>query len=106
LLFFSFFLFCLACVSTPAHGKRCCTPSKLGCRLLAFLCHASHITHGKELCRVLPFPKAHGKGLCRVKMHRAPFAVRLGKMRTAKAVPCVFYPLPCASDARQSTRIR
>jgi hypothetical protein len=83
-------LFCLPCVSTLAHGRRCCTPSKLGRRLLAFLCRASHITHGKELCRALPFPKAHDKGLCRVKMHRAPFAVRLGKMRTAKAVPCVF----------------
>jgi hypothetical protein len=38
----------------------------------------------------LPFPKAHGKVLYRVKMRREPFAVRLGKMRTAKAVPCVF----------------
>jgi hypothetical protein len=36
-----------------------------------------------------PFSKAHGKILYRVKMSRAPFAVRLGKMRTAKAVPCV-----------------
>jgi hypothetical protein len=40
----------------------------------------------------LPFPKAHGKVLYRVKMSRAPFAVRFGKRRTAKAVPCVFVP--------------
>jgi hypothetical protein len=53
------------------------------------LCRASHITHGKELCRVLSFPKAHDKGRCRVKMHCAPFAVRLGKMRTTKAMLCV-----------------
>jgi hypothetical protein len=36
--------------------------------------------HGKDLCRALPFPKAYDKGLCQVKMHRAPFAVRLRKM--------------------------
>jgi hypothetical protein len=49
----------------------------------------SHITHGNELCRALHFPKAHDKILYRVKMRRALFAVHLGKMRTAKAVPCV-----------------
>jgi hypothetical protein len=41
---------------------------------------------------VLPFSKAHGKILYRVKMRRAPFAVRLGKMRTAKsAISVVIY---------------
>jgi hypothetical protein len=46
---------------------------------------------GNELCRALPFPKAHGKVLCRVKMRRVPFAVRSSKMRTAK-----FLSLSCA----------
>jgi hypothetical protein len=100
LLFFSFFVLFVVLLNSGARQTMLhavWTLSKLGRSLLAFLCRASHITHGKELCRALPFPKAHDKGLCRVKMHRAPFAVRLGKMRTAKAVPCVFWPLPCAS---------
>jgi hypothetical protein len=42
------------------------------------------------------FPKAHDKVLYRVKMSRAPYVVRFGKIRTAKAVPCVLVPLPCA----------
>jgi hypothetical protein len=71
-----------------------------GTAVNTFLCRASHITHGKELCRALPFPKAHGKVLCRVKMRRVPFAVRSIKMRTAKAVPCVFLSLPCAAHGK------
>jgi hypothetical protein len=93
LLFFLFFVLFAVRLNSGARPTMLhvvWTPSVLGRRLLAFLCRASHITHGKELCRALPFPKAHGKCLCRVKMHRAPFAMRLGKMRTAKAVPCVF----------------
>jgi hypothetical protein len=75
---------------SAAHDREGVTPSPRGRPSTHFLCRASYITHGKERCRALPFPKAHDKGLCRVKMHRAPFVVRLGKMRTAKAVPCVF----------------
>jgi hypothetical protein len=39
-------------------------------------------------------------------MRRAPFAMRLGKMRTAKVVPCVFMSLPCTAGARQRARFR
>jgi hypothetical protein len=70
---------------SAAHGREGVTPSPRGRPSTPFLCRASHITHGNKLCRALPFPKAHGKVLYRVKMHRAPFAVRLGKMRTATA---------------------
>jgi hypothetical protein len=31
-----------------------------------------------------------------------PFAVRPDEKRTAKSLPCVFVPLPCASGARQT----
>jgi hypothetical protein len=89
---------------SAAHGRKGVTPSPRGRPSTPFLCSASHITHGNELCRALPFPKAHGKVLYRVKMHRAPFAVRLGKMRTTKAVPCVFLSLPCAGGAWQRVR--
>jgi hypothetical protein len=65
-----------------------------------FLCRASHITHGKELCCAFPFPEAHGKVLCQVKMRQAPFAVRSIKMRTTKVVPCVFLSLPCAAHGK------
>jgi hypothetical protein len=78
---------------SAAHGREGVTPS-------TFLFRASHITHGKELCRALPFPKAHGKVLCWVKMCRVPFAVHSIKMRTAKVVPCVFLSLMCAAGAR------
>jgi hypothetical protein len=91
---------------SAAHSREGATPSPRGWPSTPFLCRASHITHGKELCRALPFPKAHGKVLYRVKMRRAPFAVRLGKMRTAKAVPCVFLSLPCADGARQRAQFR
>jgi hypothetical protein len=50
----------------------------------------------------LPFPEAHDKVLYRVKMRRAPFAVRPIKMRTAKAVPYVFFSLPAHGKARDS----
>jgi hypothetical protein len=72
---------------SAAHGRDGVTPSAHGRPSTPFLCRASHITHSNELCRALPFPKALGKVLYRVKMRRAPFVVRLGKMRTAKAVP-------------------
>jgi hypothetical protein len=84
---------------SAAHDREGVTPSPSGRPSTPFLCRASRITHGKELCRVFPFPKAHGKVFYRVKMRRAPFAVRLGKMRTAKAVPCIF-------GARQRARFR
>jgi hypothetical protein len=74
------------------------TPSPRGRPSTPFLCRASPITHGNQLCRALPFPKTHGKVLYRVKMSRAPFAVRFGKRRTAKAVSCVFVPLPCGKE--------
>jgi hypothetical protein len=85
---------------SAAHGREGVTPSPRGRPSTPFPCRASHITHGKELCRALPFPKAHGKVLYRVKMRREPFAVRLGKIRTAKAVLCVFL------GARQRARFR
>jgi hypothetical protein len=72
-----------------------------GTAVNTFLCRASQITHDKELCRASPFPKAHGKVLSRVKMRRGPFAVRSIKMRTAKAVPCVFLS-PAHGKARES----
>jgi hypothetical protein len=75
---------------SAAHGRGSVTPSPRGRPSTPFHCRASLIPHGKELCRAWPFPMAHGKGLCRAKMHRAPFAVRLGKIRTAKAVLCGF----------------
>jgi hypothetical protein len=93
-------------VCSAAHGREGVTPSPRRRPSTPFLCRASHITHGKELCHALPFPKAHGKVLYRVKMHRAPFAMRSIKMRTTKVVPCVFLSLPCAAGARQSARIR
>ena len=34
--------------------------------------------------------------VCRAFYRRATFAMRLGKKRTAKSLPCVFQPLPCA----------
>jgi hypothetical protein len=89
-----------------AHGREGVTSSPRGRPSTPFLCRASRITHGNELCRALPFSKVHGKVLYQVKMSRAPFAVHLGKMRTAKAVPCVFFPLPCALGARQRARFR
>jgi hypothetical protein len=73
--------------SSGAHDREGVTPSPRGRPSTPFLCRASRITHGNELCRVLPFSKTHGKVHYRVKMSRTPFAVRLGKMRTAKAVP-------------------
>jgi hypothetical protein len=84
---------------SAAHVREGVTPSPHGRPSAPFLCRASRITHGKELCCALPFPKAHGEVLYRVKMRRAPFAVRSIKMRTAKAVPC-------AAGARKSARIR
>jgi hypothetical protein len=104
--FFLFFSFFCAVSIWVAHGKERVTPSRWGRPSTPFLCRASHITHGNELCRVLPFPKAHGKVLYRVKLRRVPFAVRLGKMRMAKAVPCVFLSLSCAAGARQRARFR
>jgi hypothetical protein len=91
---------------SAAHGREGVTPSPRGRPSTPFLCRASRITHGKELCRALSFPKAHGKVLYRVKMRRVPFAVRLGKMRMAKEVPCVLLSLPCAVGARQRARFR
>jgi hypothetical protein len=75
---------------SAAHGREGVTPSPRGRPSTPFLCRASHITHGKELCCALPFLKAHDNGLCRVKMRCAPFAVHLGKMRMAKSVLRVF----------------
>jgi hypothetical protein len=95
-----------SCACSAAHGREGVTLSPRGRPSTPFLCRASHITHSKELCCALPFPKAHDKVLCRVKMRRVPFAVRSIKMRTAKAVPCVFLSLSCTAGARQSTRIR
>jgi hypothetical protein len=97
LLFFFFFLFLCCEYLWVAHGKEWVTPSRRGRPSKTFLCRVSQITHGKELCRASPFPKAHDKDLCRVKMRRAPFAVRSIKMRTTKTVPCVFLSLPCAT---------
>jgi hypothetical protein len=69
-----------------------------------FLCRASQITHDKELCRALPYPKAHDKVLCQVKidqnvhvkgcvMRILVFVVR--RRRTAKRVnPVVSYFYP------------
>jgi hypothetical protein len=75
---------------SAAHGREGVTPSPRGRPSTPFLCRASPITHGNGLCRALPFPKAHDKVLYRVKMSRTPFAVRFGKMRTAKsAIPVV-----------------
>jgi hypothetical protein len=103
LAFFSFF--CAVSIWV-AHDKERVTPSRWGRPPTPFLCRASHFAHDKGLCRALPFPTAHGKGLCRAKMRRAPFAVRPSRIRTAKAVPCGFWPQPCARGARQSVRIR
>jgi hypothetical protein len=75
---------------SAAHGRESVMLSPRGRPSTPFLCRASLIPHGKELCRALSFPKAHNKGLCRAKMQCAVFAVRLGKMHMAKAVPCVF----------------
>jgi hypothetical protein len=52
---------------------------------------------------VLSFPKAHDKGLCRAKMRREPFALRLGKIRTAKAVSCGFYPSAHGKERESSS---
>jgi hypothetical protein len=87
------------------HGREGVTPSPHGRPSTPFLCRASHITHGKELCRALPFPKAYVKILYRVKMRRAPFAVRSIKMRTTKAVSCVFLSLPCARTAKRANPV-
>jgi hypothetical protein len=42
--------------------------------------------HDKELCRALPFPKAHDKGLCRAKMRRAPEQNPHGKGRAVRVL--------------------
>jgi hypothetical protein len=93
LLFFSFF--CAVSIWV-AHDKERVTPSRWGWPSSPFLCRVSHFAHDKGLYRALPFPTAHDKGLCRTKMRHAPFVVRPGRIRTAKAVPCGFWPLPCA----------
>jgi hypothetical protein len=41
-------------------------------------------------------PWRTAKGLYHAKCYRAPFAVRPDGKRTAKTLPCVFGPLPCA----------
>jgi hypothetical protein len=91
---------------SAAHGREGVTPSPRGRPSTHFLCCASHIKHDNELCRAWPFPKARGKVLYQVKMRRAPFVVRLGKMRTTKVVPCVSLSLPCVAGARQRARFR
>jgi hypothetical protein len=88
----AFFLFSFFCVMSiwVAHDKERVTPSRWGRPSTPFLCRASHVAHDKDLCCVLPFLTAHDKGLCRAKVRRAPFAVRPGRIRTAKVVSCGF----------------
>jgi hypothetical protein len=54
------------------------------------------------MCHLKNFKNYVAKGLYRAKCYRVPFAVRLDEKRTAKSLPCVFGPLPCARGARQT----
>jgi hypothetical protein len=87
-----------SCACSVAHGREGVTSSPRGRPSTPFLCRASHITHDNELCRALPLPKTHGKVLYRVKMRRAPFAVRLGKRGAVR--------IPIFAGARQRARFR
>jgi hypothetical protein len=83
--------------------------------LVAFVCRASRKKHTAKIVYRALSDAAHGKGaspckmlpcaLCRAprqKTHGKGFAVRPDKKRTAKGLPCVLRPLPCARGARQS----
>jgi hypothetical protein len=87
---------------SAAHGREGVTPSPRERPSTPFLCRASRITHGNELCLVLPFPKAHDKVLYWVKMRRAPFAMHLGKMCTSKAYSCLCRVPPAHGKERDS----
>jgi hypothetical protein len=70
--------------------------------LVAFVCRASWKNARQTLSTVRCQARRTAKGLRRAKCYRAPFAVRPDEKRTAKGLPCVFWPLPCARGARQS----
>jgi hypothetical protein len=70
--------------------------------LVAFVCRASWKNARQRLSTVRCRTWRTAKGLHRAKCYRAPFAVCPDKKRTAKSLPCVFGPLPCARGARQS----
>jgi hypothetical protein len=101
-----FFIFCIFLCRAyfwVTHDKERVTLSPRRRPSTLSLCRASHIAYDKELCRALPFPKAHDKGLYQAKMRRVPFAMRLSKIRM-EAVSCGFWPLPCVLGAWQRPR--
>jgi hypothetical protein len=64
--------------------------------LVTFVCRASRKNARQRLSTVRCQTRRTAKVLRRAKCYRAPFAVRSDKKRTAKGLPCVFRPLPCA----------
>jgi hypothetical protein len=64
---------------------------------VAFFCRASGKNARQRLFTVRCQKRRTIKRLYHAKSYRVPFAVRLDKKRTAKALPCVFWSLPCAS---------
>jgi hypothetical protein len=55
--------------------------------------------HGKSVRVIL---KPTRNFIFRAKSYRVLFAVRPDEKRTAKTLPCIFLPLPCARGARQT----
>jgi hypothetical protein len=70
---------------------------------IAFVCRASWKNARQRLFTVHCQTWRTAKTLYRAKCYRAPFAVCPDEKRTAKCLPCVFGPLPCARGARQSS---
>jgi hypothetical protein len=79
-----------------AHGKGRPTPFHSDA-VSCFFCRASGKNARQRLFTVRCQKRRTVKRLYRAKSYRVPFVVRLDKKRTAKALPCVFWSLPCAS---------
>jgi hypothetical protein len=80
----------------PMHGKGRHTPSHPGA-VSCFFCRAPWKNARQRLFAMRCQTRRTAKGLYRAKCYHAPFAVRPDEKRTAKSLPCVFGPLPCAS---------
>jgi hypothetical protein len=127
---FLFFFFCLPCVLghgarqsemivvrfRPGRTTKCrdCraflyqrTTKTVTCLLVwassvAFLCRAPPRNARQRLFTVRCQTRRTTKGLYRAKCYCVPFVVRPDEKRTAKSLPCVLGPLPCARGTRQS----
>jgi hypothetical protein len=96
------------------HLVAAATGALLGCDFFIVFCnlcrvsvlaHDEFLMRSEILCRALN--SAHGKAIA---VHvawqrffcRAAFVVRFREKRTAKALSCVFWALPCARNAQQT----